>query len=72
MFKKKDKTKAKTYGGITDKEGYTRLDFFDLEFMQEMNTIIIRSKLTKNSYRINADTLIEFINQNKPDIFEPF
>lgn len=69
---KKNKKKAKTYGGITDKGGFTRLDMYELEFIQDMNTITIRSQLTKNTFRINADTIIEFINQNKPDIFEPF
>lgn len=74
MFRpgRKDKTRAKTYGRITDKNGYSRLDMFELTWFKECNSIEIGSQLTKNQYCINADTLIEFINQNKPDIFEPF
>lgn len=68
----RNKTRAKTYGLITDKDDTSRLDHFRLSWFQERNTILIRSDLTGIEFGINADTLIEFINQNKPDIFEPF
>lgn len=68
----KNKYKAKTYGLIVDKDDSSRLDLYDFSWLQERNTIMIRSKLTGITFGINADTLIEFINTNKPDIFEPF
>lgn len=68
----KNKYKAKTYGLLIDKEDNSRLDHYQLSWFRERNTVFIKSELTGLTFGINADTLIEFINTNKPDIFEPF
>ena len=68
---------CKTFGTITvpDKKDGTEdtlLDMYSLHFDKECNRVSIRSTRTDIEIGINADTLIEFINPNKPDIFEPF
>ena len=48
------------------------LDMYSLHFEKEKNSITIKSTWTDIEFHIKADDIIEFINQNKPDIFEPF
>lgn len=50
----------------------TLLDSFSMHFDKDKNKISIRSTWTDIEIGINADDIIDFINRNKPDIFEPF
>ncbi len=71
---------AKVFGTISvpDKESKkendmnTLLDMYSMHFQKDQNTITIKSTWTDIEFHIKADDLIEFINKNKPDIFEPF
>ena len=71
---------AKVFGTISvpDKKSKkendmnTLLDMYSMHFQQDKNTITIKSTWTDIEFHIKADDLIEFINKNKPDIFEPF
>lgn len=80
MRMRRKKIIAKVHGliSVPDKESKkeddmnTLLDMYSLHFQQERNTITIKSAWTDIEFHIKADDLIEFINRNKPDIFEPF
>jgi len=62
----------KTTGTFTKPDNTTLLDVYALHFDRDRNKVSIRSTWSDIEIGINADALIEFINRNKPDIFEPF
>lgn len=70
--KKKDERRMKTYSVLVYPDGSNAMDLTDFTFLQERDIIYIHSKLTNISLGININTLSEFININRPDLFREF
>lgn len=68
----KDIRKAKTYGLMVYEDGTPALDLLNMTFISERDTIEVHSSLKGVTIGININTLAEFINKNRPDLFEPF
>ena len=62
----------KTYAVLTYPDGSLAMDLTDVTFVEERDTIYFHSKLSNISIGINVNTLAEFLNINRPDLFEPF
>lgn len=65
----------KTSAVITDlnvDKPVPQLDIINVMFIPERDTITIHSPMTNIDIGININTFAEFININRPDLFEPF
>lgn len=69
---KKDPRRIKTYSVLVRPDGSNAMDLTDMTFIEERDIVYIHSKLTNISIGININTLAEFMNVNRPDLFEPF
>lgn len=72
MATKKDPRRMKTYAVLTYPDGSLAMDLTDVTFVEERDTVYFHSKLSNISIGINVNTLAEFLNINRPDLFEPF
>lgn len=72
IFKKKDERKMKTYSVLVYADGSQAMDLTDFTFIKERDMVYIHSKLTNISLGINVNTLSEFLNINRPDLFQEF
>ena len=84
----KDPRRMKTYAVFTYPDKSLALDLInatyvskdstpyneeiDISFVEERDTVYFHSKLSNISIGINVNTLAEFLNINRPDLFEPF
>ena len=72
IFKKKDERKMKTHSVLVYADGSQAMDLTDFTFIKERDMVYIHSKLTNISLGINVNTLSEFLNINRPDLFQEF
>lgn len=62
----------RVFGLRVDSDNSSAMDLFIFQHVPETNTIRITSKCKNITFGISVDHLIEFINKNKPIIFDDF